>query len=51
MTANLLGVRMTSRLTSSWRGKGRIRFGDLEREIPALVDFSEKLESKTMLSE
>ncbi len=24
---------------------------DLEREIPALIDFSEKLESKTMLSE
>ena len=50
MTPNCCAAQTTLRPTSSWRKEGEATEPDLEREIPALVEFSERLESKTMLS-
>ena len=50
MTRSLLGEATTSRRTSNWRARARDVEAELDREIKALVEYAEKLESKTMLS-
>ncbi len=49
-TPNSPAARTTSKPTSNSPKKAKSVEPELEREIPALIEFSEKLESKTMLS-